>query len=88
MKHFTSIYNNMPTALSALTLVGLVGTTEVAHATVWSSVASGCALEKASVPRAMTDAVFGTVSFKGSSTGTIRLTCPVTPPSMPRVPRI
>lgn len=80
MKLLTSIYNNMPTKLSALTLVGLVGAPQVAHAGVWSSVASGCVLEKASIPDAETSAVFGTVSFTGTSTGTIRLTCPVTLP--------
>lgn len=69
------------TMLGAVTLFGLVGTTRAAHAqAAWSSIASGCVLESTSVARATTNAVFGTVSFKGTSKGTIRLTCPVTVP--------
>jgi hypothetical protein len=65
------------TALCAIALFG-PGAAGVAHAQVaWSSIASGCVLDSASLPLATTSAVFGGVSFKGTKVGRIRLSCPV-----------
>jgi hypothetical protein len=63
-------------AVSAMILIGL-GMAQTVHAVEWSSVAAGCVLDSASVALADTNAIFGTVTFTGTSTGTIRLTCPV-----------
>jgi hypothetical protein len=66
------------TALSAMALVG-PGAARAAHAQVsWSSIAAGCVLDSASLPLATTSAVNGSVTFKGTTIGRIRLTCPVT----------
>jgi hypothetical protein len=66
-------------ALSTMILIGL-GTARAAHATEWSSVAAGCVLASGSAARATTSAIFGTVTFKGTNTGRLRLTCPVSVP--------
>ncbi len=79
MKRFASLYH-MATVLGVMTLIGL-GAAQAAHAqTAWSSVAAGCVLDSASASRATTSANFGSVTFRGTSTGTIRLTCPVSVP--------
>ena len=49
-----------------------------AGAQIWSSIASGCVVESASTAKASTDSGYGTVGFKGTKLGRIRLTCPIT----------
>lgn len=66
-------------ALSAMTLISLC-TARAAHATEWSSIAAGCVLDSGSAARATTSAISGTVSFRGTNTGRLRLTCPVSVP--------
>lgn len=48
-----------------------------ATAQIWSKVASGCVLDSTGAAKASTDSGFGTVSFKGTKLGHIKLTCPV-----------
>jgi hypothetical protein len=48
-----------------------------AAAQIWSAVASGCVLDSTSVPKASLNSGFGTVSFKGTKLGSIKLTCRV-----------
>src|SRR5262249_21335473 len=80
MRRFASVYY-MATVLGMMTLIGVGWPTRAADAqTVWSSVAAGCVLDSASASRASTNASFGTVTFKGSATGRIHLSCPVTVP--------
>jgi hypothetical protein len=49
-----------------------------AAAQIWSTVASGCTLDSASVAKGSANSGFGTVSFKGTKLGSIKLTCPIT----------
>jgi hypothetical protein len=79
MKRFASLYH-MATVLGVMTLLGLGAARAAQAQTAWSSVAPGCVLDSASASRAKTSANFGTVTFKDTSTGTIRLTCPVSVP--------
>ena len=49
-----------------------------AHAqTIWSKIAAGCVVDSASAAKAELNYGFGTVIFKGTKIGRIRLTCPV-----------
>lgn len=66
-------------AVSAMILIGL-GMAPTVHAVEWSTIAAGCVLDSASVALADTSATFGIVTFTETSTGTIRLTCPVSIP--------
>ena len=43
----------------------------------WSNIASSCVLDSASVAKADVNSGFGTVGFKGTKLGRIRLTCPI-----------
>jgi hypothetical protein len=51
---------------------------QTASAQIWSSIASGCVLDSATAAKADVNSGFGTVSFKGTKLGHIRLTCPIT----------
>ena len=66
---------------STLCLVAFVS---VSQATVlWSSVASDCTLDSGTSPsKAVIDATTGAISFASGQTGTIRLSCRVTPFSL------
>jgi hypothetical protein len=69
-------------AVSAMILIGL-GMAPMVHAVdavEWSSIAAGCVLDSASVALADTSSIFGAVTFTETSTGTVRLTCPVSIP--------
>jgi hypothetical protein len=48
-----------------------------ASAQIWSSIASGCVLDSSTAAKAEVNSGFGTVSFKGTKLGRIRLTCPI-----------
>ena len=50
---------------------------DTAAAQIWSNIASSCALDSASAAKADVNSGFGTVSFKGTKLGRIRLTCPI-----------
>jgi hypothetical protein len=67
--------------LSALVLgIVPISLASPSYAGQWSSVAAGCVPESSSAGRADINAVFGTVSFKSTSTQSLRFTCPVTVP--------
>jgi hypothetical protein len=48
-----------------------------AAAQLWTKIASGCVLDSATAAKALVDSGYGTVGFKGSKLGRIRLTCPI-----------
>lgn len=60
----------------ALSLVGVTG--QASAANHWSSIGSGCYVSPTYNSNASVDPVTGAVTFAGNSTGTIKLTCPVT----------
>jgi hypothetical protein len=64
---------------AALTVTALLSpvSARTASAQLWSKVASGCVADSASAAKAGLDSGFGTVGFKGTKVGRIRLTCPV-----------
>jgi hypothetical protein len=50
---------------------------QTANAQIWSNIASSCVLDSASTAKADVNSGFGTVGFKGTKLGRIRLTCPI-----------
>jgi hypothetical protein len=48
-----------------------------AAAQIWTKVASGCVLDSATAAKADVNSGFGTVGFKGTKLGRVRLTCPI-----------
>lgn len=72
---------NINTKLGTLAFVGLMIFPIInvqAGPVFWSTVAAGCVPEAASIGKVNSSAVYGTVSFRSTNTGRIRLTCPIT----------
>jgi hypothetical protein len=64
-------------SIFALAFALTLATNQARAQVAWSSIASGCVLQTSGQGLASVSAVFGTVSFKPSSSGNIKLTCPV-----------
>jgi len=60
-------------------VLGFVSASSASAATLYSSVAADCELDTSSTATAAFSGADGSVTFSGSSTGLIRLTCRVTP---------
>lgn len=74
MRTMTKCFLAAALTVTALFSPVLEGT---ASAQIWSSIASSCVLDSASVAKADVNSGFGTVGFKGTKLGRIRLTCPI-----------
>jgi hypothetical protein len=64
-------------ALAVAALLNPISARTAAAQTLWSQIAASCVVDSASAAKADLNSGFGTVSFKGTKTGRIRLTCPI-----------
>ena len=67
----------LPAVLAVTALLNPLSARTADAQTWWSKVAAACVVDTASAAKASLDSGFGTVSFKGTKLGRIRLTCPI-----------
>ena len=67
----------LPAVLAVMALLNPISARTADAQVWWSKIAAGCVVDTASATKADLNSGFGTVSFKGTKTGRIKLTCPI-----------